>query len=89
MVRPPKGPQVQSFFFRLSCAWVFGAHQEGKAGPCRRSQASGMPLEFQPHAVGQSHFQERAQCMDFFPGEAVNRNFQLSSAGASRMLVSG
>lgn len=42
----------------------------GKLVHACRSQASGMPSEFQPHEMGLSQFQERAQCMDSFPGKA-------------------
>ena len=57
----------------------------GKQVPAGRSQASEMPSEFQPHEMGQSHFQERNQRMDSFPGEAASRNCNhrlLEPAGA-------
>lgn len=59
-----------------------------KQVPACRSQALGMPSEFQPHEMGQSHFQERARSVDPFPGEAASRNLQLSPAGASRNGIS-
>lgn len=59
-----------------------------KQVPAFRSQASGMPSEFQPHETGQSHFQGRAQSVDPFPGEAASRNLQSSPAGASRNGIS-
>lgn len=67
----------------LRCVFFpFWPHLSGSSGsakmqkqvPAGRSQASEMPSEFQPHEMGQSHFQERARCMDSFPGGAASRN---------------
>ena len=93
MVRSTRRVLRGGFLFLSSPLWphlpgsLRIAKMEKQVPDCR-SQASGMPSEFQPHEMGQSHFQERAWSVDPFPGEAASRNLQSSPAGASRNGVS-
>lgn len=50
-----------------------GNATKGKQVPTCGSQASGPRPEFGAREMGQSPFQERAQCVDPFPGEAASR----------------
>lgn len=74
-VGAPDRPPALSFpFLSASCLpGSLGNATWGKQVPTYRTKASGMRPEFGPREMGQSHFQERAQYMDPFLGEAASR----------------
>lgn len=73
-----------SFFFfpaLASSSWFFEDCQDGETGPACRSQALGMPSEFQPHEMGQSHFQKGSE-RGPLPGRGSGRNLQCRLPGS-------